>query len=181
MIIQPKCYECERSFWPNNALPSWFFSGCFSWTPEFLSSFTQSSFNLYFRKREAALSAIHLPTHCFHCRGVSQRRGCMNSSGVPSHSRDAHRSPRGVRTRGNVRKKTVLLLSVKAQLDWSSTGLARKGIIGEEGFQNLAHHLSNRNVIGIWNASFPVQTYQKSLDCLLWLIPYFQWQTKCRL
>lgn len=97
----------------------------------------------------------------------------MNISGVPSHGRDAHRSPRGARTRGSVRQKTDLL-SIKAQLDCSSTGLARKAIIGEKGFQYLAHHLSKRNVIGIRNASFPAQDYQKSLGCLLWLIPYFQ-------
>lgn len=160
-------------------MTSWFFFGCFSWRAEFLSSFTQNSFNLYFRKLEAALSAIYFPTHCFHCRGVSQRRGCVSSSEVPSHGRDGRRSPRGARTRGSVRQKTVLLLSVKAQLDCSSTGLTRRAIIGEEGFQYLAHHLSKRNVIGIRNASFPV--YQKSLGCLLWLIPYFQWQSKCRL
>lgn len=181
MVIQPKCYECKRPFCPNNALPIWHLDFSLD-----VSHGEQSLFHPLhkvvlifrnFRKLEAAVSAMHLPTLC---RGVSQRLGCVNSSGVPSHGRDAHRSFRGARTGSSVRQKTVLL-SVKAQLDWSSTGLARKAIIGEEGFQYLAHHLSNRTAIRIKNALFPMQAYKKSLGCLLWLIPYFQWQRKCRL
>lgn len=41
-------------------MSSWISFGYFCWRAEFLSSFTQSSFRLYLRKLEAALSAIQL-------------------------------------------------------------------------------------------------------------------------
>lgn len=162
-------------------MSSWFFFGRFCWRAEFLWSFKQSSFNLYLRKLEAALSAIQL-FYSTYPRTASTAEVLVEDAG---EWRALERPALGVLTvlsevpgLGGV---WGLLLSVKARLDWSSTGLAKQRIIAEEGFQYVAHHLSNGNLIVIRNASFPGQVYQKSLVCLLWLIPYFQWRSKGRL
>lgn len=136
---------------------SCFSFGYFSWRTEFLSSFTKSSFNLYLRKQHSSIWYLVILFYSLMC--CSTAEGLVRVSEQLWNAQpeeDAHRRPRGARAEYDVGQTMVLLLSIKLWLYRSITGMAKQGIIAEKGFQYLAHHLSNRSLIVIRNASFPV-------------------------